>query len=262
VPERRLEVTHDEALAALPCRALQALGIGIGGEPFVSKLGESEGLRLAQTPLRTSVSRASSSARAFRSVQPSASRPRRSLLTTVLVALLGGAGGAVAAKFLEGRFQRSQSLRTWRLAAADEFTTAVPEALIGLRSCRNALYEYGGARVDGNIEIRDPTTNQVKPEIREALDKAEGFVDVAAARLGRVHILFSSGSPTGQAATETIVNLRQAFQALVTGLCPIWPVIRKRLKRRTPSTSTSTQRFSSHLRRIVPDGLTEVALWG
>jgi hypothetical protein len=140
-------------------------------------------------------------------------------LTTVLVALLGGVGGAIVAKLLEGRFQRSHDLRTWRLAATDDFTTGAHQALIGLRTARNALYEHGGARPDGHIEIRDPTTDKVRPEIREALDASESLVDAAVSRLGRIHILFGSESPTGKAATETIVKLRASFQALDE-----WPV--------------------------------------
>ena len=73
-------------------------------------------------------------------------------LTTVLVALVGGAVGAIAAKLLEGRFQRTHDLRTWRLAAADEFTTAAHHALIGLRNTRNALFEHGGTTADGRID--------------------------------------------------------------------------------------------------------------
>jgi hypothetical protein len=45
------------------------------------------------------------------------------------------------------------------------------------------------------------------------------WVDTATSRLGRVHILFGSESASGKAATETILKLRQAFQALDD-----WPV--------------------------------------
>jgi hypothetical protein len=92
--------------------------------------------------------------------------------TTVFVALISGAGGAVVATVIEGRMQRVQSFRAWRLAAADDFTTGAHKAMIALRDAETAVLKHGTQRPDRHLEIRDKDTDEIRPEIKQALAAA------------------------------------------------------------------------------------------
>jgi hypothetical protein len=49
-------------------------------------------------------------------------------METLLVAILGGAGGAVLTTWLRNRHDREESFRDRKIAAADDFATAADEA--------------------------------------------------------------------------------------------------------------------------------------
>jgi hypothetical protein len=141
------------------------------------------------------------------------------VIVAIIVALVSGALGAVLGKLIEDRSERARDFRTWRLTAAADYTTGVHQALLALRNGHDALMKHGGARADGHIEVRDPETQKIRPEIERPLEEAQDRVDDAHSRLGRIHILFGAESASGRSAAEAIENLRKASQAL-NG----WPV--------------------------------------
>jgi len=116
--------------------------------------------------------------------------------STVLVGIVAGVGGAVISTMLRIGYEREENLRHRLITAADEFSTALTQALLEF----NDAYEW----------LKKGAVSHVA----SALDDGRTAMNDAHTRLGRVELLFGDESKAGHAAIDAMIKLRQACTIL------------------------------------------------
>jgi hypothetical protein len=127
---------------------------------------------------------------------PEAAEPRENIcplftpdvsLETILVAVIAGLGGGLAGTWLQIRHEREEAFRERQINAADDLSTGLAQAVIGLDT--------------------------------EALAAARRLIGEARAQTARVAVLFGHVSSPDRCATLTLIHLDGTLLAL-----DAWPL--------------------------------------
>jgi hypothetical protein len=112
------------------------------------------------------------------------------VISVETVALVGGLSGGVLGTWLQIRHEREEAFRERLITAADEFSTHLLQAIIGLDEARSACVKHGFITTGSQITIRDEA-GKIPSEIEEALQRSRALITEARARSGRVSLLIS-----------------------------------------------------------------------
>jgi hypothetical protein len=138
---------------------------------------------------------------------------------TVVVAIISGLSGGALGTWLQIRHERHEAFRERLITAADDLSTGLLQAIIGLDEAHSTCLEHAFMNAQNQVTFRDPGTGHMPAETKEALARSRALIGEARARVGRVALLFGPVSAPDRAATLAIWGLRDAFRAL-----DAWPV--------------------------------------
>jgi hypothetical protein len=113
---------------------------------------------------------------------------------TVIAGFVGGASGGFLSTLMQISSERDKEFRTRRLTAADEFSTALTQALLELNDAHAFMLKGS---------IQDVDVHELLGTARESIDKAHTY-------LSRVELLFYDESEAGAAANSAIERIREA----------------------------------------------------
>jgi hypothetical protein len=135
---------------------------------------------------------------------------------TLLVALLGGLSGGVLGTWLQIRHEREEAFRERLITAADDLSTGLLQAIIGLDTAhttcidRAFLYPPDPER----LTFRDPNTGEMPAESAEALRRSRELIREVEARRARISLLFGPVSAPDATTTVAVFSLEEAQHAL------------------------------------------------
>jgi hypothetical protein len=125
----------------------------------------------------------------------------------IVIALVGGGAGAVLTTFMRNRHEREERFRERMLAAADDYSTGVVQALLKLNAARQSVATW--------LLVDDAPRSVNRPDdVTGAIAAADELVDVVHSRLARVQLLFGESSLAGEAAGEALVKMRATLGTL------------------------------------------------
>ena len=135
---------------------------------------------------------------------------------TLLVALVGGLSGGVLGTWLRIRHEREEAFRERLITAADDLSTGLLQAIIGLDSAhttcvgRAFLYPPDPNR----LTFRDSNTGEMPAESVEALRRSWELIREVEARRARISLLFGPTSAPDATASMAVITLKEAQHAL------------------------------------------------
>jgi hypothetical protein len=132
---------------------------------------------------------------------------------TIGAAAIGGTIGALITAFARMSHERAERIRERKLAAADDFTTGVIQAVLALRDARQAALSRGTMDETAKLKVVGSQGKRA-PEFEDAIEKARSIVDEAHARQARIVLLFGWTTPAGKAARSVVLWMRRAVNAL------------------------------------------------
>jgi hypothetical protein len=135
---------------------------------------------------------------------------------TLLVALIGGLSGGVLGTWLQIRHEREEAFRERLITAADDLSTGLLQAIIGLdtahTTCVGSAFLY---QPDPNrLTFRDSNTGEMPAECAEALRRSSELIREVEARRARISLLFGPVSLPDTTATIAVITLKEAQDAL------------------------------------------------
>jgi hypothetical protein len=135
---------------------------------------------------------------------------------TLLVALIGGLSGGVLGTWLQIRHEREEAFRGRLITAADDFSTGLLQAIIGLEAARSTCVERAFLYPpDPNqLIFRDPATGEMPAESVEALRRSRELIREVEARRARISLLFGPGSMPDVSTRMALLALDEAHRAL------------------------------------------------
>ena len=140
-------------------------------------------------------------------------------LETILVAVIAGLGGGLAGTWLQIRHERDEAFRERQITAADDLSTGLIQAIIGLDDAYSIALKHGYVDAQNRVTFSRPGTGEVPTEIQEAFAHARALIGAARARTARVSLLFGPVSAPDRSATLTLMHLEETLRALEG-----WPV--------------------------------------
>jgi hypothetical protein len=138
---------------------------------------------------------------------------------TILVAAIAGLGGGFAGTWLQIRHEREEAFRERLINAADDLSTGLIQAVIGLNDAFSTSLKHAYMDARNRLTFHHPQSGEVPKEIEEALARARGLIGEARARTARVSLLFGPVSEPDRGATLTLIHLENTLGAL-----DAWPV--------------------------------------
>jgi hypothetical protein len=140
-------------------------------------------------------------------------------LETLVVAILSGLGGGLLGTWLQIRHERDEAFRERLITAADDLSTGLLQAIIGLDAASSACIKHGFLNAQNQVSIRHPETGEVPSEIEAAVERARSLVGEARARQARISLLFGLVSAPDRSTDLAFMYLDSALLAL-----DAWPV--------------------------------------
>lgn len=134
----------------------------------------------------------------------------------LITAALAGAVGSVLTAWLRNRHEREEAFRGRQIEAADDLSTGLLQAIIGLSSTYKTILDNGflDTHDPPRFTIRQPPTGEIPDVITASIQRARELAMEAHARQARVALLFGPVSPADRAATLTLHALNDAIDAL------------------------------------------------
>jgi hypothetical protein len=135
---------------------------------------------------------------------------------TLLVALLGGLSGGVLGTWLQIRHEREEAFRERLITAADDLSTGLLQAIIGLETAHTTCVDHAFLYPpDPNrITFRDSNTGEMPAQSAEALRQSRELIREVEARRARISLLFGPVSAPDRTATIAVITLEEAQRAL------------------------------------------------
>jgi hypothetical protein len=144
------------------------------------------------------------------------------------------------------RHEREEAFRERLITAADDFSTGLLQAIIGLETARTTcvdravLYPPDTKR----LTFRDPNTGVMPAESAEALGRSRELIREVEARRARISLLFGPVSLPDSTATIAVITLEEAQRALEDRPFLISIGTRSKCRTRARITGISTARRS------------------
>ncbi len=133
---------------------------------------------------------------------------------TLVVAILSGLGGGLVGTWLQIRHERDEAFRDRQITAADDLSTGLLQATIGLERAYSTCLKHGFFTAEQKLTLRNPSTGTIASEISEAFKQAKGMIEEADARRARVSLLFGPVSAPDRWATLAMHGLDLCYSAL------------------------------------------------
>jgi hypothetical protein len=137
-------------------------------------------------------------------------------VSTLLVALVGGISGGVLGTWLQIHHEREEAFRERLITAADDFSTGLLQAIIGLDATRTTCVDHAFLYPPNTNQLmfRNPKNGEMPAESAEALRESRKLIREVEARRARISLLFGPVSMTDLSTTMAVLALEEAQHAL------------------------------------------------